>query len=503
MVAAAYYDDAARRIFVRSHSGRVWGFEGCSQSEWADFMSATVSKGEYLTRVLSRKPEVNLGGGGPAPVRGSQALRAAALNAFQPAHEIVDPKKFAGRRNQVLDLADALRVSGSVPIIFGDRGLGKSSLAAQGQLIAMGDTDLLGQLGARNYGLGDDETYIAVFVTCTDGIDSVSGLLERCILALEDIEAEAIDADAMRLVDRSRKSKVSLKVFEVETTRTFKRTELAGSGVVRTTEDVLAQLCNRLSETFDSPLLIIVDEMDRVADKSGLASIIKRLSTARLKFVLVGIAQDWSDLMLDHASLERQAVPIRVPRMSHAELADVVDRASDSLIASGVDLRISRDVRKRLVDLSGGFPWFVHVMGQAALLAALASGRSEVVAEDLIDGVNGLVKNKFAQHFADQYQRAVRDSVQREMVLRAFAEYPKQDIPTSVVYPALRSLGVTNPSIYLGHLCSSAYGEPLIRPGFQGRALVRFRNEMFRQYVLLAPSLYPGVANDVARAMRV
>ena len=218
--------------------------------------------------------------------------------------------------------------------------------------------------------------------------------------------------------------------------------------------------------------------------------------------MIVGIAQDWSDLMLDHSSLERQATPIRVPRMPAPELAEVVDLAASYLDREGLGLRFSSEARTRLVQMSGGFPWFIHVIGQAALMLAYDQGVDVVDDRCVIHAIRGLVANQFAQHFADTYQMAVRDSSQREIVLRAFAAWKSSDIPTSAIYPVAKNLGVSNPSIYMGHLCGDQYGSVLMKPGFQNRGLVRFRNEMFKQYVFLAPSLSGGVDERVDDALR-
>ncbi|WP_445256596.1 hypothetical protein [Nocardioides aurantiacus] len=80
--------------------------------------------------------------------------RSELMNAFQPATELEDPERFAGRERQVRELADALHVVGSVPLIYGDRGLGKSSLALQLRLIAMGDIELLADLDSERLAVG-------------------------------------------------------------------------------------------------------------------------------------------------------------------------------------------------------------------------------------------------------------------------------------------------------------------------------------------------------------
>ena len=52
-------------------------------------------------------------------------------NAFSPGTETDRPALFAGRQSQVEQLARSLHTAGEIPIIYGDRGLGKSSLAIQ------------------------------------------------------------------------------------------------------------------------------------------------------------------------------------------------------------------------------------------------------------------------------------------------------------------------------------------------------------------------------------
>ncbi len=70
------------------------------------------------------------------------------LNAFKPNSEVELPAGFAGRKDQIRQLTDALLTDRSCPVIYGDRGLGKNSLALQLARIALGDTELLEEIGA-------------------------------------------------------------------------------------------------------------------------------------------------------------------------------------------------------------------------------------------------------------------------------------------------------------------------------------------------------------------
>lgn len=56
-------------------------------------------------------------------------LRAASQNLFKPKTPIDDDKLFAGRLTQISDVLDAVYEDGGHAVIFGERGVGKTSLA--------------------------------------------------------------------------------------------------------------------------------------------------------------------------------------------------------------------------------------------------------------------------------------------------------------------------------------------------------------------------------------
>lgn len=425
--------------------------------------------------------------------------RAAILNAFTPAHEVTDPAKFAGRTAQMKELADALRVEGSVPIIYGDRGLGKSSAAVQVQLIALGDGSLLTSMGAPQLALDSQETFLTILVTCTDRVRRLEDLQKLILHKLQAIDLVE-DSELDVLVDRSTRRKISLKYFEHETTKRY----IKRSGRLRekslSVEERLQRELALLINTFHQPILIVVDELDRARGLDGLAQYLKSVSSEDVKFLLVGIAQSLTELILDHTSLTRPLYPVKIPTMEAGEITDIIDKAVQSLTEKGVDLAFSAKARESLVDYSGGFPWFTHAIGQEALRLAADDGRAVVTGDDVLHSRRNLTKNRFAQQFRDSYQMAVRDSMQREIVLRVFAAWQGVDIPTSEVYAACRSLGVANPAVYRGHLVQVAYGEPLMTTGIQERGLIRFRNQMFKHYVELRPSIYKDVDSNVEKA---
>ena len=92
------------------------------------------------------------------------------LNAFRPNAPIETPATFAGRENLVKSIADTLQTSGSCPVIYGDRGIGKSSLALQMARIALGDVELLQDLDEPSLALGEESRLTPFYIACSDSL---------------------------------------------------------------------------------------------------------------------------------------------------------------------------------------------------------------------------------------------------------------------------------------------------------------------------------------------
>jgi hypothetical protein len=386
-------------------------------------------------------------------------------------------------------------------LIFGDRGLGKTSLAIQGQLIAIGVNDLLNRIGASQRAISEASTFLSFYVSCSDDVVDTDGVIQLLVNAAGQVDIdESKGKRVAQLINRQTSHKISLKFYELQVTRTYERefSQIREEDLSPT--ERLVKIVRALWKNYGQPVLFIIDELDRVNDTRGLASLLRNLSSDQLKFLLVGVAQSVTELNFDHASIERTLVPIKVPRMGKGELADIVDRAVGRMHSAGAPVSFSARARTRLVQVAGGFPWFVHVIGQRALVATVDAARTTIEEDDITRAIQDLTKNRFAQRFSDIYQQCIRDSMQREIVLRTFASWPGIDIPIGEVYPVLRQLGVRNPAIYKGHLASPAYGAILVTPPYQKRGLVRFRDEMFKRYAFLRPSLYEDIDKRVEEA---
>lgn len=422
------------------------------------------------------------------------------LDAFRPEYEMDDPAQFAGRAKEIEQLARSLQSRGACPIIYGDRGLGKSSLALQALRIALGDDTLLERHKLGKWAIPDSRAFLTLYVRASDATATKDEILQRVLnSAIDAFGREIWGEETYQLTERSRTIGLNLKLLSAEFGKKFAPIQEDPGYVALSVEEKLLEVCRLISAVSKRRLLIVIDEVDRASSAIGLASFIKSSSSRELKFMLVGIGQSVSDLLTDHKSLERSGHPIEVHRMTDRELEAIVDQAMTALRARGVEMSFEASARRVTANVAGGYPWFVHVLGQDALIRADDEGQSVVRVQHIRAAAEALTLNRFAQQFADLYQQAVRDSPRREIVLRMIARWPGRDIPIAEIYRRVRDprLAVANPSTYKGHLCSEKYGRILLTPPYQDRGMVRFANEMFKVYVRIRSSLYDGVKETV------
>jgi Cdc6-like AAA superfamily ATPase len=117
-------------------------------------------------------------------------------------------------------------------------------------------------------------------------------------------------------------------------------------------------------------LLIILDEFDVIKNKDGLGSLIKSLTTPEVKFSICGIGRDLSDLIHDHASVERlleQGV-LPVKPMSLEESEVIITRASELFKGA---VRFEPGISKKIAELGQGYPYLVQLIGKQCVNEAM------------------------------------------------------------------------------------------------------------------------------------
>lgn len=296
-------------------------------------------------------------------------------SAFTPAKEVQDIDRFAGRVSTLDALSAALQSDGTQIILYGQRGIGKSSLSRVLTQIAVNDEFAIARLETKPLKSFD---YLPIHITCDDSVTNVDKL---CLRLLTDDQALA-PWIPFKVTERSSAQegggKLSVKILELSGKLTGSITERQ----VEVEADVTSTFVNACRKVVSSGVakdgvLIVVDEFDRISDKSGIASLLKALGPEKVTFALVGVASDIRDLIADHESVARQITDgtILVPPMDPNELAEIIARAMSAL---GDKYSFELAAITWITSIARGHPFYIHLVGKHALLRAIAQKSSVV-----------------------------------------------------------------------------------------------------------------------------
>ncbi|UEM04559.1 AAA family ATPase [Skermanella rosea] len=411
-------------------------------------------------------------------------------NVFTPTKEIQDTDRFAGRQDQLQALADALEMEGGHIVIYGNRGVGKSSLARQLQLMSQNDPAVIKRLKREPFSPFD---FIPVYLQCDDSITGVEELLVRLLT-----NADALgDWLPFRIVSRERTAEASgtlkLKIVDVG--------GKGGSKFVEKREEVEADLYGLFATALKeitkagvagSGVLIIIDEFDRIKDKAGLASILKSVGSDMVKFALVGVATTPQELIRDHESVARQLTGgcVLVPPMSDQEMQEIFDLAQQAL---GYRVLFPAETRAWIIKVARGHPYFVHLLGRHSLIASMSAGVDMVTPEMAQHALEEIAIRESAPIQETLYKTAIGHSYPRETILKEFAGEDADEIHTQALYARVAAkLGVDASvvSVYVGQLVNEKYGAVLEKTR---ERYYRFKDSLFKAYAAARPfQLQPG-----------
>jgi hypothetical protein len=384
------------------------------------------------------------------------ALRAEIIDAFTPGAPIDEVSLFAGRQTLIQRLRDAVSSKGRHAVVFGERGTGKTSLV---------NIFHLGQFQPRHV------TY--VYVQCS-----------------QDDSFETLWQKALRRI-----------VFHSDTGEVAAQDLIVGTISPDELEVVLANF------TQSSIPIIVFDEFDRIKDdrcKLLMSETIKQLSNSpqnNVTIVIVGVAGNITQLVRQHASVSRNIVQIRMPRMTREELQQIV-----STRLQPTPITITGDALWRVAYLSSGLPFYAHSLGQASAISCIKNRKLHITEEV----IRNSIENCFAdvdQILIDCYVKAVfetRKGNQFKWVIAACALAEQDELgrfsATDVAEPlsAIRGevMDPTGFTFHLNDLCSDERGSILEREGARGRYRYRFVQPIIQPFIIMK-SLATGVLTEL------
>jgi Cdc6-like AAA superfamily ATPase len=375
-------------------------------------------------------------------------LRNKIYKIFKPGTPIRSIDLFAGRERQRNALLSAVMQPGRHALLFGERGVGKTSLAQVLVDLERGN----GFRTLKNYTVNCDES------------DDFTSLWHKvfCALPYTEKNGRTVYTDSMH--------------FETLDT-------LISPDSVR---DVLS--------LFEEPCLIVIDEIDQLKDENAkrlLAATIKNLSDHEVNttLVLVGVADTVNELIVEQKSAERALIQVRMPRMSDEELIQIIDQGLEYL-----GMEIEDFPKALIVGLSGQFPFYTHSFCLNAGLKAIDAGRTLITRSDVTSAVLDVVAD--AEHVNSAYHTATHSTQSKNrykvaLLACAVAEPNENGYFTAGEMcswmSALqgRERDIPRDMHYLTEFCDPKRGGVLQQMGGKWSKLYRFKDPLMKPFLII------------------
>lgn len=359
----------------------------------------------------------------------------AVSRAFTPGAPVSQLDMLAGRAEQLADIVSAAEMLGQHIGLYGERGVGKTSLA----------------------------TVLAEYFSDTEAGDSPTAVIVNC--SSEDNFTSLWSHIFAELPESSEESPYELS----------------------------PEYVRRGLQRLSMPALIVIDELDRLDDDDALTAIadtVKTLSDHRISstLVLVGVGHSMGDLIGEHASIVRALVQIEMPRMQPHELAAIITTGCGK---AGITAK--QDAIADIVALSEGLPHYTHLLALHAGLRTVQDDRAEITAADVQNAIPKAVDRHTIESDYQLATRSTRKDALFAQVLLACALAPKNKLgfftsgairdPLELI--AGRRIEIPGFSNHLSQFLKPERGAILQREGSSRRYFYRFSDPIFQPYVVL------------------
>lgn len=383
-----------------------------------------------------------------------------AKTAFLPFTPIKLVELFHGRKSEIQRVTDSLDTPGRHVVLFGDRGVGKTSLANLTSFFANWDCGEIFE-----HSCSSTDSFRTIF-------DSVFAATGNGLLCRESfIEQVAKCGSSQFSLAKGKRDRLEpVAEFQVDPNSVF---------------EVLKDL----------NVLIILDEFDRVTSdeaKLAIAEMVKKLSDfqAKSKLLIVGVAKTIVDLIGKHPSAVRAFEQVEMARMEELEIEEI--------LVSGftqVGIEIHSSLIDKVASLADGYPHFAHLLGLKLVEAALNRLMSKdsqdlaVTREDYGPAIVAAIRGSM-HSLKDAYIRGTQTlGVKTQMyrlILEGIAIQSAVEVPLQCILDYINELDRTTEiktqaiSTHLGRLVNTEKRNILERPrtGFY-----RFQDPMLRAYV--------------------
>jgi Cdc6-like AAA superfamily ATPase len=297
----------------------------------------------------------------------AKVIKSGVRNVFTPHVPVDDVSHFFGREDEASRLVSVINSPGQHILLYGDRGVGKTSLAMITCKVILQKLQK-GVFFEKRCDSGD--TFSSVF----------EEPLNKCGIDLSFKE---------KTKTLNQGGDTGINAGFVKAGVTSKR-ETKETNVSNYKPDSPSWGSNQLKSLSG---IILIDEADSItnnSDKKKIAELIKLLSdiNSSFKIVIVGIAQTGEELTAGHPSVERCLKEVFLQRMTDDDLKKIILNGMNKL-----SLRPDDVVVDKIVDISAGYPHFTHLVCLKCAESAIINQNKHITKDTLKGALNEAVKD--------------------------------------------------------------------------------------------------------------
>jgi uncharacterized protein len=319
---------------------------------------------------------------------------------LSPSRPVSSVHLLRGRTKKLQQIRQALASPGRHVFVYGDRGVGKTSLAQTAATVYQGP-----------------QGHFVTLSCAVPFFQLMHDLTARCQSAQRSNKAHG----TIRLDDHGQPSADAIKV-------------------TASINEAIANLKEILPS--NRPLIAVLDEFDLVTndfEKQLFADFIKQVSDQNvpLKLVFTGIGRSITDLLNIHNSAFRYLETVELERLDHSARLEIVTSSAN---AFGITVEYNSQIR--ISQVSDGFPHYVHLICEKMFWNLF--NKSEVVtrttAADYVEAVDDAASSIQA-FLREAYNTATRKYTNDyEEVLWAAADSPLLERPSTEIFQSYKRI---------------------------------------------------------------